>query len=85
MNHTHTPTDLAGSIADIREHMEVYASCGALIGKVDHVEGDTLKLTKRDSPDGQHHRIPTSWVEGVHDHVHLNKNKSEVMSDWQSA
>lgn len=78
-------TGPVGSIADIREHMEVYASCGTKVGLVDHVEGDTIKLTKRESPDGQHHRIPTSWVAKVHDHVHLTKNHKEVQSEWQPA
>ena len=54
-----------GSTADIREHMEVYGSCGNFLGKVDHVEGDQIKLTKNDSPDGQHHLIPLTWVARV--------------------
>lgn len=74
-----------GATADITEHMEVYASCGTMVGKVDHVEGDTIRLTKKDSPDGQHHRIPLSWVAKVHDHVHLNKNSEEVHNQWQPA
>ncbi len=67
-----------GSVADIRDHMEAYASCGTKVGKVDHVEGNSIKLTKNDSPDGQHHRIPLSWVAKVHDHIHLNKDHNEV-------
>jgi hypothetical protein len=74
-----------GSPADIREHMEVYGSCGNLLGKVDHVEGDKIKLTKNDSPDGQHHVIPLSWVAKVHDHIHLNKNCGEAKAEWQNA
>jgi hypothetical protein len=74
-----------GSTADIREHMEVYGSCGNLLGKVDHVEGDQIKLTKNDSPDGQHHKIPLSWVAKVHDHIHLIKDHKEVQSQWQPA
>ena len=70
---------------DICEHMEVYASCGTKIGKVDHVEGDSIKLTKNDSPDGQHHRIPLAWVAKVHDHIHLSKDHKEVQSQWQPA
>jgi len=73
-----------GTTADIREHQEVYASCGKLIGKVDHVEGGNIKLTKGDSPDGKHHLIPLSWVAKVHDHVHLNKDHVEVQSQWQA-
>ena len=78
-------TGAVGSPADIREHIKVYASCGTKIGKVDHVEGDSIKLTKNDSTDGQHHRIPMSWVAKVHDHIHLNKDHKEVQSLWQPA
>ncbi|MDG3005093.1 DUF2171 domain-containing protein [Paludisphaera mucosa] len=78
-------TGPTGSPADIREHMEVYASCGTKVGVVDHVEGDSIKLTKRDSADGQHHRIPLSWVAKVHDHIHLNVDHKEVESQWQPA
>jgi hypothetical protein len=74
-----------GSAADIREHMEVYGSCGNMLGKVDHVEGDKIKLTKNDSPDGRHHLIPMSWVAKVHDHIHLNKNCGEATAEWQDA
>ena len=74
-----------GSTAEIREHMEVYGSCGNMLGKVDHVEGDQIKLTKNDSPDGRHHLIPLSWVAKVHDHIHLNKNCGEAKAEWQNA
>ncbi len=78
-------TGAVGSPSDIREHMEVYGSCGTKVGKVDHVQGDQIKLTKNDSPDGQHHLIPLAWVAKVHDHIHLNKDHKEVQSQWQSA
>jgi hypothetical protein len=78
-------TGAVGSVADIKEHMDVYASCGTKVGRVDHVEGDSIKLTKKDSPDGQHHRIPLSWVAKVHDHIHLNKDHKAVQSQWQPA
>jgi hypothetical protein len=74
-----------GSPADIREHMEVYASCGTFVGAVDRVEGDRIKLTREDSPDGQHHLIPMDWVARVHDHIHLNKDHKEVQDGWQAA
>ena len=78
-------TGPVGSVADIREHTDVYASCGTKVGRVDHVEGDSIKLTKNDSPDGQHHRIPLSWVAKVHDQIHLSKDHKEVQSQWQPA
>ena len=70
-------------IAGIRTHMDVYASCGKLIGKVDHVEGDSIKLTKDSFGDGQHHFLPTSMVAHVDRHVHLNKN-SEEAAKWST-
>ncbi len=78
-------TGAVGTTADIKEHMDVYASCGTKVGKVDHVAGGSIKLTKNDSPDGQHHLIPLSWVAKVHDHVHLNKDHVAVQGQWKSA
>ena len=76
--------DKTGTTADIREHMDVFGSCGNKLGKVDHVQGSTIKLTKNDSPDGLHHFIPTSWVARVDDHVHLSKNCGEAKREWKS-
>jgi hypothetical protein len=73
-----------GSVASIREHMDVYGSCGNKLGRVDHVQGNSIKLTKNDSPDGQHHFIPTSWVARVDDHVHLSKGCGEAKREWKS-
>ena len=78
-------TGSTGSPMDIQEHMEVYASCGTKIGKVDHVQGDHIKLTKNDSADGKHHVIPTAWVAKVHDHIHLSKDHQQVEAEWQTA
>lgn len=78
-------TGSVGSPADVKEHMSVYASCGKFVGKVDHVQGDQIKLTRNDSPDGMHHMIPMNWVAKVHDHIHLNKNSQQVESQWQPA
>jgi hypothetical protein len=64
--------------AGIKERMDGIASCGKKIGVVDHVEGGAIKLTKIDSPDGQHHFIPTGWVDHVDTHVHLTKNSKEA-------
>jgi hypothetical protein len=75
----------AGSAADIREHMGVYGSCGNFVGKVDHVQGDTIKLTKNDSPDGRHHLIPLAWVAKVHDHIHLDRDCAAAKREWQDA
>jgi hypothetical protein len=70
--------------ADIREHMDVIGSCGNKLGRVDHVEGSNIKLTRNDSPDGLHHVIPMSWVQRVDERVHLNKNCGEAKKEWQT-
>ncbi|MFO1066507.1 MAG: DUF2171 domain-containing protein [Pirellulales bacterium] len=72
-------------ISGITEHMPVVASCGKTIGKVDAVEGNAIKLTRKDSPDNQHHFIPLSWVSRVDKHVHLNKNSVEAELNWKSS
>ncbi len=69
----------------IREHMAVVGSNGKLVGKVDRVEGLSLKLT-RDSPqaDGEHRYIPLDWVERVDESVHLRKPAEDVQEQWQA-
>ncbi|RWC33381.1 MAG: DUF2171 domain-containing protein [Mesorhizobium sp.] len=53
----------------IREHMEVIGADGVHVGTVDKVEGQRIKLTKRDSGEGahrgHHHYIPLSLVAEV--------------------
>jgi len=71
-------------VSGIKERMNVIASCGTKVGVVDHVHGDTIKLTKNDSPDGQHHFIPTNWVDHVDSHVHLKKDHVETRQSWKS-
>lgn len=66
----------------IADRMDVIACCGKTIGVVDHVEGKTIKLTKKDSPDGEHHFIPTEWVDHVDTHVHLSKNSMDAEKAW---
>ncbi len=80
-----TSCGTAMTTADIREHMDVIGSCGNKLGRVDHVEGANIKLTKNDSPDGMHHRIPMSWVARVDEHVHLNKDCGQAKREWTTA
>jgi hypothetical protein len=52
------------SIADqIKEHAEVIGADGVHVGTVDHVEGNRIKLTKKDSGEGHH--------EGHHHYISL--------------
>ena len=71
--------------SDIREHMAVVGSGGKFVGKVDRVEGLSIKLTK-DSPsaDGEHRFIPLDWVKSVDEYVHLSKPCEDVREEWQA-
>jgi hypothetical protein len=65
--------------------MEVVDSCGQLVGRVDGVERDSIKLTK-DSPEarGEHRYVPLGWVERVDEQVHLSKPCRDVQAEWQA-
>ena len=61
----------------IKEHMEVIGADGVHVGTVDGIEGDRIKLTKKDSGaevegghgehEGHHHFISLGLVAGVED------------------
>jgi hypothetical protein len=58
-------SDVASQIA---EHMEVVGDDGGHVGTVDKVEGNQIKLTKKDDPDGSgqhHHFLPLGAVASV--------------------
>ena len=66
-----------GNVSDIKEHMEVIGADGVHVGTVDKLEGDRIKLTKRDSGqgshEGHHHFLSVGLVAGVeHDKVRLS-------------
>ena len=56
----------------ISKGLPVKNSTGETIGVVDDVEGDSIKLTAKDSTDGRHHYVPLSDVARVDEHVHLS-------------
>ena len=62
----------------IKEHAEVIGADGTHIGTVDKVEGDRIKLTKRDMTQGHqghHHFLPLCLVAEVEgDRVRLSAN-----------
>lgn len=63
----------------ITEHLQIKDVNGEHVGTVDHLDGDRIKLTKSDSPDGQHHYINLSDVRSVDDvAVYLNKAHSDL-------
>lgn len=66
----------------ITEHMEVVGSCGMHVGTVDHLEGQRIKLTRGDDPDGggHHHYLPLSMVARVEGgRVVLTMNHEEAL------
>ena len=56
-------------MTDIKEHMEVIGADGVHVGTVDKMEGNRIKLTKKDSGEGSHkghhHYIDRGLVAGV--------------------
>jgi hypothetical protein len=69
----------------IREHMEVIGADGVHIGTVDKVEGQRIKLTRKDSGEGSHrghhHFIPASLIAAVEgDKVRLSA-KADVAAE----
>lgn len=78
-----TPPENRG-VAAIEDGMAVIASCGKKVGVVDRVESNAIKLTRKDSPDNQHHFVPVDWVERVDSHVHLTKNSQETEQGWKA-
>lgn len=72
-------------LSAIKEHMDVIGADGVHVGTVDHVEGDRIKLTKKDSGaqvsegsgahEGHHHYISGGLVAEVEgDTVRLSAN-----------
>jgi len=72
-------------IDDIREHMEVIGADGVHVGTVDKVEGDRIKLTKKDSGEGghegHHHFISRGLIAEVEgNQVRLSANADVAVS-----
>src|ERR1700733_15133189 len=57
------------TMTDIKEHMEIIGADGVHVGTVDKIEGNRIKLTKKDSGEGSHkghhHYIDRGLVAGV--------------------
>ena len=77
-------SDLA---ARIEEHMEVVGDDGEHVGTVDEVEGNRIKLTKKDDPtgSGEHHYLPLGAVAAIQDgKVKLMMPASAARGDSQA-
>ena len=64
---------------NIKEHMEVIGADGLHVGTVDRIDGDRIKLTKKDSGEGRHeghhHFISRGLVADIEgDQVRLSAN-----------
>jgi hypothetical protein len=74
----------------IKEHMEIIGADGTHVGTVDKVEGQRIKLTKKDSGEGQHkghhHFIKLSLVADVEGNkVRLSANADVAVTMEQEA
>ena len=76
--------------SQIREHMEVIGADGVHVGTVDKIEGDRIKLTKKDSGAeiegatgqhaGHHHFISTGLIADVEgDQVRLSATAANAV------
>ena len=64
--------------AQIKEHMPIICADGKDHGKVDHLDGDYIKIAK--DAGGQHHWLPLSAVDHVDEHVHLKLGHQDTMA-----
>jgi len=80
----------------IKEHMEVIGADGVHVGTVDHLDGDRIKLTKKDSGpevtegtgshEGHHHYISLGLVADVEgDKVRLSANADVAVTFEEEA
>jgi hypothetical protein len=69
----------------VKPDMPVICSDGMRCGTVDHLEGsDCIKLKKDEN--GQHHYIPTSWVESVEGgKVKVDRSEDEALQGWSTS
>ena len=78
-------------MVEIKEHTKIVGKDGIYVGTVDQVEGDRIKLTKKDSPpghEGHHHYIDKKLIGSVEgDVVKLTVNgdaapRTEKSGEW---
>jgi hypothetical protein len=70
---------IMSALSNVKEHMEVIGADGVHVGTVDRVEGNRIKLTKKDSGEGSHkghhHYIEGGLIAEVEgDKVRLSAN-----------
>ena len=78
------------SLSNIKEHAEVIGADGVHVGTVDRVEGDRIKLTKKDSGEGSHkghhHYVSRSLVATIEGNsVRLSANADVAITFEEEA
>jgi hypothetical protein len=73
------------ALSKVKEHMEVIGADGVHVGTVDKVEGNRIKLTKKDSGEGSHkghhHFIEGGLIADIEgDKVRLSANGAVAFS-----
>jgi hypothetical protein len=78
--------------SSIKEHMKVVGADGVHVGTVDHLDGDRIKLTKDDSPQGpngegaKHHYLPVGLVAEIEgDTVRLSATAQNAQDMFEEA
>jgi len=70
---------------NIKPEMPVVCSQDGQFATVDHMEGDNCIKLKKDET-GQHHYIPTSWVESTDNgKVKIDRPGEEAMQKWSTS
>ena len=71
---------------EIRERMKVVGSDKQPVGTVDKVEGGRIKLMRNDpQAQGQHHYIPSDWVESIDgEQVRLRQKAEDAREAWHT-
>lgn len=77
-------------ISKVKEHMHVIGADGVPVGTVDRVEGDRIKLTRKDSGEGSHkghhHYIPAGLIADVEsNNVRLSANADVAVTFEEEA
>jgi hypothetical protein len=79
--------DAMTDTSKIREHAKIIGADGAPVGTVDRVEGDRIKLTKKDSGEGSHrghhHYIPLALVAEVEEGVVRLSANADVAVEFE--
>jgi len=90
VHRTPSKENIVVDLTQIKEHAEVIGADGVHVGTVDHVDGDRIKLTKKDSGEGahegHHHYISKGLIAGVEgDTVRLSANADVAVTFEEEA